>query len=94
MDERDKIDKDKFLRPRSRYYGEFSASNLVFNANLQEFATQIGYICGLETNGKITSIEAYRQVKQLFKELKQSKKELGIGKPKSDDSPSDISTSM
>jgi hypothetical protein len=81
MAENDEIDKDKFLRPRIRYYGEFSPSGLAFNANLQEFATQIGYICGLETNGKITNVEAYRQVKQLFKELKQSKKALGIGKP-------------
>jgi hypothetical protein len=71
--------KDEFLRPRSRYYGEFTPSNLVFNANLQEFATQIGFICSLETNGKISSVEAYRQIKALFKTLKQSKKQLGIG---------------
>ncbi len=68
--------KDEFLHPRSRYYGEFMPSNLLFNANLQEFATQVGYICSLETNGKISSAEAYRQIKQLFKSLKQSKKGL------------------
>jgi hypothetical protein len=73
--------KDEFLRPRSRYYGEFTPTNLVFNANLQEFATQVGFICSLETNGKISSAEAYRQIKDLFKTLKQSKKGLGIGKP-------------
>ena len=73
--------KDEFLRPRSRYYGEFTPANLVFNSNLQEFATQVGFICSLETNGKITSAEAYRQIKDLFKSLKQSKKQLGIGKP-------------
>jgi hypothetical protein len=72
--------KDEFLHPRSRYYGQFTPSNFLFNANLQEFATKIGYICGLETNGKISSTEAYSQIKQLMKTLKQSKKSLGIGK--------------
>jgi hypothetical protein len=72
--------KDEFLRPRSRYYGEFTPTNLVFNSNLQEFAAQVGFICALETNGKISSAEAYRQIKELFKTLKHSKKELGIGK--------------
>lgn len=76
--------KDEFLHPRSRYYGAFTPSNLLFNANLQEFATQVGYICTLETNGKISSAEAYRQIKQLFKSLKHSKKGLGIGKEAQD----------
>jgi organic radical activating enzyme len=76
--------KDEFLHPRSRYYGEFTPSNLLFNANLQEFATQVGYICALETNGKISSAEAYGQIKQLFKSLKQSKKGLGIEKEDQD----------
>jgi hypothetical protein len=72
--------KDEFLHPRSRYYGEFTPTNLVFNSNLQEFAAQVGFICALETNGMISSAEAYRQIKELFKNLKHSKKELGIGK--------------
>jgi hypothetical protein len=71
--------KDEFLYPRSRYNGDFTPSNLAFNANLQEFSTQVGYVCGLETNGKISSTEAYQQIKRKFKQLKQSKKSLGIG---------------
>lgn len=71
--------KDEFLYPRSRYYGEFSPQHLAFNANIQEFSTKIGYICALETSGKIPPLEAYHQIKQLWKELKQSKKALGIG---------------
>jgi hypothetical protein len=78
MAENESFSKDEFFYPRSRYYGHFTPSNLTFNANLQEFATQVGYTSGLETNGKITSAEAYRQIKQLFKQLKQSKKTLGI----------------
>jgi hypothetical protein len=77
--------KDEFLYPRSRYYGEFTPTNLAFDANLQEFSTKIGYICSLETSGKISPQEAYQQIKELYKTLKQSKKGLGIGKAKNDE---------
>ena len=68
-----------FLYPRSRYYGQFSPQSLAFNANLQEFSQRVDIICALETGGKLTSMEAYLQIRQLWKELKKSKKELGIG---------------
>ena len=71
-------DKENFLFPRSRYYGQFNPENLIFNANLQEFAQKAGYIVNLQTSGKITSEEAYKQIKALWKKLKHSKKELGI----------------
>lgn len=64
------------MNPTSRYYGEFTPENLAFNANLQEFANRIGIICNLETGGKITPEEAYAQVRQLWKALKESKKAL------------------
>lgn len=70
--------KDDFLYPRSKYYGDFSPEDLAFNANLQEFSQRVGHICSLETGGKITAAEAYTQVKQAWKELKESKKGLGI----------------
>jgi len=70
---------DDFLYPRSRYYGDFTPENLVFNANLQEFTQRVSFICGLETGGKISPEEAYYQIKHLWKELKKSKKNLGIG---------------
>lgn len=73
--------RDRFLYPRSRYRGEFTPQNLVFNSNLQEFAHKVEYICALETNGKISPHEAYQEVKALYKQLKQSKRELGIGDP-------------
>ena len=72
-------EKDDFLYARSSYRGEFTPENLVFNANLQEFAQKIGYICNLETAGKIPTGEAYKQIKSLWKTLKISKHELGIG---------------
>lgn len=67
--------KDKFLFPQSRYRGEFTPEYLAFNSNLQEFAQRISIICNLETNGKISPEDAYQQIKGLWKELKQSKKE-------------------
>ncbi len=73
------MDKDDFLYPRGRYYGQVKPENLVFNANLQEFAQRISIICSLETSGKISPEEAYDQVKVLWKQLKRAKKQLQIG---------------
>ncbi|MGB3535407.1 MAG: hypothetical protein WBA13_18055 [Microcoleaceae cyanobacterium] len=72
-------ERDDFLYPHSRYRGEFTPENLAFNANLQEFAQRASYICALETNGKISTEEAYIEIKSLWKQLKKSKKQLGIG---------------
>lgn len=72
------FDKESFLFPRSTYRGTFTPENLVFNANLQEFANRVSYICNLETGGKISSQEAYRQIKGLWHDLKQSRKQLGL----------------
>ena len=54
--------------------------NVLFNANMQEFSQKVGYITSLETAGKISPEESYRRIKVLWKELKSSKKQLGIGK--------------
>jgi len=72
-------ERSNFLYPRSRYYGSVNPENLVFNANLQEFTQKINFICALETSGKLAPEEAYQQIKALWKQLKRSKKELGIG---------------
>ncbi|MDJ0509787.1 MAG: citramalate synthase [Crocosphaera sp.] len=69
----------EFLYPRYPYRGEVKPENVVFNANLQEFAQAISYICNLETAGKIKPEQAYARIKQLWKNLKLSKKNLKIG---------------
>ena len=79
MSQKSNRDKDAFLYPKGSYRGDYSPSNpnsLVFNANLQEFAQKVAYVCGLETNGKISSKEAYDRIKELWHQLKASKKEL------------------
>lgn len=73
------MNKDDFLYPHGRYYGHVKPENLVFNANLQEFAQRVSYICNLETGGKVAPDEAYEQIKSLWKNLKRSKKQLKIG---------------
>jgi hypothetical protein len=69
-----------FLHPRSRYRGHVKPENLIFNANLQEFAQRVMYISSLETGGKMTPEQSYQEIKVLWKQLKHSKKNLGIGK--------------
>jgi hypothetical protein len=72
-------DKRNFLFPHSQYRGPIKPENLVFNANLQEFAQRVSYITNLESNGKISPEDSYREIKALWKQLKQSKKSLRIG---------------
>jgi hypothetical protein len=79
--------KDKFFYPKATYRGDFTPKNLVFNANLQEFAQKVAYICNLETNGKISPNEAYHEIKHLWKKLRKSKEELGLGKDSDDNEP-------
>jgi hypothetical protein len=67
---------EPLLNPLGIYHGEFTPNNLAFNANLQEFAQQAFDLCNLETNGKITPEKTYRQIKQLWRQLEQSKQEL------------------
>ncbi|MBV9385811.1 MAG: hypothetical protein JOZ78_05215 [Chroococcidiopsidaceae cyanobacterium CP_BM_ER_R8_30] len=74
-------DKQNFLYPRSRYYGQVKPENLVFNANLQEFSQRVSYIVNLQTGGKLSSEESYQQIEASWKQLKRSKRQLGIGQP-------------
>ncbi|MBW4470674.1 MAG: hypothetical protein KME45_09745 [Stenomitos rutilans HA7619-LM2] len=74
------MDKADFLYPRSRYRGAVKPENLVFNANLQEFSQRVNYICCLETGGKLSPEASYQEIKALWKQLKRSKRQLGIGK--------------
>lgn len=79
MTQPNQLDKNSFLYPRSCYHGQVKPENVVFNANLQEFAQRVSYISSLETGGKLSPEESYKQIKALWKQLKRSKKALGIG---------------
>jgi len=68
--------KRDFLFPRSKYWGEFTPQQLAFNANLQEFAQRVSFVCNLETGGKMSADDAYEEIKRLWKDLKRSKANL------------------
>lgn len=71
--------KDDMLAPRAKFHGEFTPENLAFDANLQEFAHRVAYVCGLETAGKITPDEAHRRIRVLYEELARTHEGLRIG---------------
>lgn len=73
------MDRNEFLRPHYHYYGEVKPENLVFNANLQEFSQRVGFLCNLETSGKLSPQETYKQIQTLWEQLQSSKEALGIG---------------
>lgn len=65
-----------FLPTTSRFHGKFTLENLMFDANLQEFAQRVNYICGLAADGKISLKEAYNRIEVLFEVLERSKQQL------------------
>lgn len=70
------MNKTNFLYPSTHYNGQFTPQNLVFNANLQEFAQKVSYICAFHTGGKFSSEKAFSDLKSLWEQLEQSKNEL------------------
>ena len=78
--------KDEFLNPRASFQGKTTLGDVIFNANLQEFANRVSLICALETGGKITADEAYLEIRDLWRKLKESKQNL-IDNPPLPESP-------
>lgn len=61
----------------SSYHGSsWSPNRLAFHQNLEQFADRVGLIVGLQGNGKISQEEAYRQIRELVSELKNSRRQL------------------
>jgi len=61
----------------SSFRGEnWSPERLVFHQNLEQFAERVGLIVGLQANGKIDQDAAFDEIKALWANLKDSKKEL------------------
>lgn len=54
----------------------WSPQRLIFHQNLEQFAERVGLIVGLQANGKIDQDAAYDEIKSLWAELKESKKDL------------------
>jgi hypothetical protein len=79
MEQTAQVDKNEFLYPCNHYHGQFKPENLVFDANLQEFAQRVSYIYSLENSGKLDPEDAYSRIETLWKQLERTKKQLGIG---------------
>ncbi|MCL6433814.1 MAG: hypothetical protein K6T90_06275 [Leptolyngbyaceae cyanobacterium HOT.MB2.61] len=71
--------KTAFLYPYARYHGEFTPTAFLFNANLQEFAYQVGITCSLQTGGKLSPTEAFQQIEALWHQLQVAKEQLEVG---------------
>ncbi|MFN6558432.1 MAG: hypothetical protein RMY28_001300 [Nostoc sp. ChiSLP01] len=74
------VDKHSFLYQKYQYSGKFTPNSLVFNANMQEFTQRVGYICNLQTAGKLSTEESYKQIEALWEQLKYSYQTLNIEK--------------
>jgi len=61
---------------RRRSLENSSPEEIIMEANIREFGHRISMICALEAGGKISAKEAYKRIKQHYKELKASKKNL------------------
>ena len=79
MAQTEQLDKNKFIYPRNRYCGRVKPENLLFNANLQEFAQRVSYIYNLGNSGKLDLDQAFSRIEHLWEQLEHSKKQLGIG---------------
>ena len=66
------VDINSFLYRHRQYWGQIKPENLVFNANLQEFAQRLSYISNLETAGKLSPQESFNKLEPLWEQLKRS----------------------
>ena len=65
------------LEAFSSYRGsDWSPERLAFHQNLEHFADRVGLIVGLQANGKISQEHAYDEIRQIWKQLRESHSEL------------------
>ncbi|WP_425432549.1 DUF7219 family protein [Hydrococcus rivularis] len=62
----------------SCYRSEIEPKHLIFNANCGEFSQGVGYICNLETVGKIAAEQGYQNINILWKQLSALKTKLEL----------------
>jgi len=65
------------LEAFSSYHGnDLSPERLTFHHNLEQFADRVGLIVGLQSNGKISQEDALAEIRQIWKQLRTSHKDL------------------
>ncbi len=65
------------LEAHSSYRGDdWTPTSLAFHQNLETFAERVGLIVALQSNGKLSQERAYDQIRNIWKKLGKSKKDL------------------
>jgi hypothetical protein len=65
------------LEAHSSYRGDdWTPERLVFHQNLEQFAERVGLIVALQGNGKISQEEAFDEIRQIWKQLQDSRETL------------------
>jgi len=65
------------LEAHSSYRGDdWTPGRLVFHQNLEQFAERVGLIVALQGNGKISQEEAFDEIRQIWKQLQNSRETL------------------
>ncbi|GAB4211755.1 MAG: hypothetical protein OHK0012_04830 [Synechococcales cyanobacterium] len=67
---------EQFLYPYTLSSANLPPAQMLLDANLQEFSQRVTIICGLESNGKLSPLDAYQQIKALWKQLQAAKRQL------------------
>lgn len=55
---------------------DWSPQRLMFHHNLESFAERVGLLVGLQSNGKVSQEQAFAEIRQLWKDLKDSRSAL------------------
>jgi hypothetical protein len=69
---------DSLLYQNTSFHGQINPENLIFNDRLQAFNHKVGFICSLETAGKLTPQESLLQIQVLWQDLQQVGNQVGI----------------
>lgn len=58
------------------HYEKWKLENIVFNTKLQELSQEVSYLCDLEIQGKLSSLEVRQQIKIIWKQFKKNQENI------------------
>ena len=70
---------NRFLYPYRSSARAHHPEEIIFDANLQEFAQRVSYIASLEVGGKLSQGDSFRAIEQLWQQLSASHQQLKPG---------------
>lgn len=63
------IELQNFINPYISYHGKITPTEILLNANLQEFANNVQVLANLNTGGKLSCEQVYEKIALLSKQL-------------------------